>query len=95
MLFQPRYFISGQKKKTVQNCITFTVIVLKDIVETETDRLEDLKGLKRSSDLLNNVKIGQRQLRLITETYFVLPYLGVAVILVKVDQCKQVTLLAN
>ena len=39
--------------------------------------------LKRSPDLLNNVKIGQGQLRLITETYFVLLYMGVAAILVK------------
>ena len=35
------------------------------------DKLEDLKHL---SDLLNNVKIGQGQLRLISETYFVLKY---------------------
>ena len=34
--------------------------------------LEDLKVLKRSSDLLNNVKIGQGQVRFIIETYFVL-----------------------
>ena len=32
-------------------------------------------------DLLNNVKTGQGQLRLIVETYFVLPYMGVAAIL--------------
>ena len=38
--------------------------------------LEGLKVLKRSPDLLNNVKIGQSQLRLIIETYFVLPYMG-------------------
>ena len=39
-------------------------------------KLEDLKVLKRSPDLLNNVKIGQGQLRLIIQTYFVLPYMG-------------------
>ena len=39
-------------------------------------QLEDLKVLKRSPDLLNNVKIGQSQLRLIIQTYFVLPYVG-------------------
>ena len=39
-------------------------------------QLEDLKVLKRSPDLLNNVKIGQGQLRLIIQTYFVLPYVG-------------------
>ena len=39
-------------------------------------RLEDLKVLKRSPDLLNNVKIGQGQLWLIIQSYFVLPYMG-------------------
>ena len=39
---------------------------------------------KFSPDLLNYVKINQGQLRLIIiETYFVLPYSGVEVILVK------------
>ena len=38
-------------------------------------KLEDLKVLKRSPDLLNNVKIGQGQLRLIIQTSFVLPYM--------------------
>ena len=37
--------------------------------------LEDLKVLKRSPDLLNFVKIGQGQHRLIIQTYFVLPYM--------------------
>ena len=39
-------------------------------------KLEDLKVLKRSPDLFNNVKIGQGQLRLIIQTYFVIPYMG-------------------
>ena len=39
-------------------------------------KLEDLKVLKRSPDLLSNVKIGQGQLRLIIQTYFVLSYIG-------------------
>ena len=39
--------------------------------------------LKGSSDLLNNVKIGQGQLRFIFERCFVLPYMGVGTILVK------------
>ena len=43
---------------------------------TERLKLEDLKVLKRSPDLLYNVKIGQGQLRLIIQTYFVLPYIG-------------------
>ena len=41
-------------------------------------KLEDLKVLRRSPDLLNNVKIVEGQLQL-----FVLPYMGVAAILVK------------
>ena len=48
-------------------CITFGMSILK---------LEDLKVLKRSPDLLNNVKIGQGQLWLIIQSYFVLPYMG-------------------
>ena len=32
--------------------------------------------MKRSPDLLNNVKIGQGQIRLNIQTYFVLTYMG-------------------
>ena len=46
-------------------------------------KLEDLKVLKRSPDLLNNAIIGHCQLRLIIQTYFVLPYMGMVAILVK------------
>ena len=46
------------------------------------DKLEDLKVLRRSPDLLNNIKIGQGQLQLIMEKN-VLPYMGFADILVK------------
>ena len=46
-------------------------------------KLEDLKVLRRSPDLLNNVKLGQGQQQLIMEQIFVLPYMGVADILVK------------
>ena len=42
--------------------------------------LEDLKVLKRSPDLLNNVKIGQDQLQIIMNVYC---FMGVAAILVK------------
>ena len=38
---------------------------------------------KRSPDLLNKIKIGHGQLRLIIKTYFVLPYMGMVTILVK------------
>ena len=38
------------------------------------DKLEDLKVLRRSPDLLNNVKIGQGQLQLIMEQILFLPY---------------------
>ena len=34
-----------------------------------------LEDLKRLPDLLYNVKIGQGQLRLLIQTYFVLPYM--------------------
>ena len=45
-------------------------------------KLEDLKVLRRSPDLFNNVKIGQG-FTAYNKTYFVLPYMGVAAILVK------------
>ena len=45
-------------------------------------KLEDLKVLKRSLDLLNTVKIGQGQLQLIMKHIFVLPNIGVEAILV-------------
>ena len=37
-------------------------------------KIEDLKVLRRSPDLLNNVKIGQGQLQLIREQILFLPY---------------------
>ena len=45
-------------------------------------KLEDLKVLRHSPDLFNNVKIGQG-LTAYNKTYFVIPYMGVAAILVK------------
>ena len=39
-----------------------------------TSKLEDLKVLRRSPDLLNNVKIGQGQLQPIMEQILFLPY---------------------
>ena len=44
-------------------------------------KLEDLKVLRNSPDLLNNVKIGQGQQQLIMEHFFFL-YMGVVAILV-------------
>ena len=38
-------------------------------------KLEDLRVLRRSPDLLDNVKIGQGQLQLIMEQILVLPYI--------------------
>ena len=38
-------------------------------------KLEDLKVLRRSPDLLNNVKIGQGQLQLLMEQILFLPYI--------------------
>ena len=40
----------------------------------QIEKLEDLKVLRRSPDLLNNVKIGQGQLQLIMEQILFLPY---------------------
>ena len=45
-------------------------------------KLEDLKVLRRSTDLFYNVKIGQG-FTAYNKTYFVLPYMGVAAIFVK------------
>ena len=45
-------------------------------------KLEDLKVLRCSPDLFNNVKIGQG-FTAYNKTYFVIPYMGVAAILVK------------
>ena len=60
-----------------------TVCLQYVLLKFEYRKLADLKVLKRSPDLLNNVKIGHGQLRLIIQTYFVLPYMGMVAILVK------------
>ena len=44
-----------------------------------------MKVLRRSPDLLNNVKIGE-DFKAINKTYFFLPYIGVADILVKSNE---------
>ena len=46
-------------------------------------RLEDLKVLRRSPDLLNNVKKRSRSSTAYNGTKFVLPYMGVAAIVAK------------
>ena len=48
-----------------------------------TRKLEDLKVLRRSSDLLNNFKIGQGQLQLIMKHILFYHNMGVAAILVQ------------
>ena len=50
--------------------------------EERSNKLEDLKVLRCSPDLFNNVKIGQGFMAY-NKTYFVLPYMGVAAFLVK------------
>ena len=52
-------------------------------VRFKQDELEDLNALKRSPDLLYDVKIGQGQIRLIIETNVALLYMGNLAILVK------------
>ena len=49
-------------------------IIVLEKCEFYSTKLEDLKVLRRSPDLLNNVKIGQGQLQLITEQILFLPY---------------------
>ena len=50
-------------------------------------KLEDLKVLRRSPDLLNNCKIIVKvSYSLYNETYFVLPYMWVAAILVQLPK---------
>ena len=44
------------------------------ILGPSNEQLEDLKVLRRSPDLLNNVKIGQGQLQLLMEQILFLPY---------------------
>ena len=51
--------------------------------QCEKHKLEDLKVLRRSPDLLNNVKIGQGQLQLIMKQTLFYHILGFAAILVK------------
>ena len=48
--------------------------IILDAVIVKALKLEDLKVLRRSPDLLNNVKIGQGQLQLIMEQILFLPY---------------------
>ena len=47
---------------------------LSSLVHCNSNKLEDLKVLRRSPDLLNNVKIGQGQLQLLMEQILFLPY---------------------
>ena len=49
-------------------------ILSSEINEYQKQILEDLKVLRRSPDLLNNVKIGQGQLQLIMEQILFLTY---------------------
>ena len=53
------------------NIFTYSKTCLK---RPQKRKLEDLKVLRRSPDLLNNVKIGQGQLQLIMEQILFLPY---------------------
>ena len=66
---------SPKIKKTI-DCINpfhshgLFIHTIKPVLNGHSIKLEDLKVLKGSPDLLGNVKIGQGQLKLITETYF-------------------------
>ena len=50
----------------------------------QVNKQEDLEALPRSPDHLNNLKIGQSQLRLIIETFCFYKYMGVVAILHKI-----------
>ena len=54
--------------------LCLTVYIKISRIKVVTIKLEDLKVLWRSPDLLNNVKIGQGQLQLLMEQILFLPY---------------------
>ena len=56
-------------------CLKIPKLLKRSICLEVNSKLEDLKVLRRSPDLLNNVKIGQGKLQLIMEQFF-LPYMG-------------------
>ena len=56
------------------NFIKFPTSNMKKVYFINTMKLEDLKVLRCSPDLLNNDKIGQGQLQLIMEQILFLPY---------------------
>ena len=58
--------VRKQKNFDLSLCMNYKKIIFEKIVTVRT-KLEDLKVLRRSPDLLNNVKIGQGQLQLIME----------------------------
>ena len=53
------------------------------VLSSHSKRLEDLKVLKRSPDLLSNVKMVKVNLSLSLKHTLVLPYMGAVAILVK------------
>ena len=58
----------------ISNLLFIYFILSSEINAYQKPILEDLKVLRRSPDLLNNVKIGQGQLQLIMEQILFLPY---------------------
>ena len=69
MLYQ-LFFIF--KKKALYSVRLYFYLYI--YIQKKTFKLEDLKVLRRSPDLFNNVKIGQGQLQLIMEQILFLPY---------------------
>ena len=61
---------------TQKNCFMEMVLLEPKIYVYWIIKLEDLKVLRRSPDLLNNVKIGQGQLQLITKQILFYHILG-------------------
>ena len=71
-------YLNKGKNSSVKGSILTKLIGYREsmvLIICTKNELEDLKVLKRSPDLLSNVKIGQGQHRLFIQTYFVLPYM--------------------
>ena len=69
--------IEGLRKHQIIKNVLWILKIIDNIPlgnQNTSFKLEDLKVLGRSPDLLNNVKIGQGQLQLLMEQILFLPY---------------------
>ena len=79
----PKSWTFGIQIQKFRHVVCQHIIKWSNVLRWTENKLEDLKVLRRSPDLFNNVKVGQGQLLLIIKTCFVLPYMGFPAILVK------------